>query len=207
MMKHEALLTKLGGIHVPKDLVKLDYDKYDVLGIASGLVETFDHKEARVAMKIARNMNIDEEIVTGVEDATFKRLEGSVIQDITTDVWKYRQEYSLYNPIKFYIRELVPGAETCDHAIVERKVPDIFLMVDGEFCVGEVKPNGFDDGHVRQLKMYMRVYGCERGYAFGQKLVGQLEEGMVFVDVTGVKDKYYKGENSVCSRQLFGDQE
>jgi hypothetical protein len=75
---------------------------------------------------------------------------------------------------------------------MNKKRPDIFLCINNELCVGEVKPHNFRDANVNKLRMYIETYGTRIGYAFGLKLTGELDDNMIFINIEGIKDRFYR---------------
>jgi|688.fasta_scaffold114919_1 hypothetical protein len=177
---------------IPIELYKDNYNKFDVLGLSVELTNKYEFDKAFELRKIAEQMDINDTINNGYKDKTFFLLEEAIITHIFYNESKYSEEYSLYEPIKHYINELIENAEIVEHEIINKKVPDIFLSVNNEFCVGEVKPHNFTDAHVNQLRMYIQTYGTRIGYAFGIKLTGKLDNNMIFINIEGIKDRFYR---------------
>lgn len=177
---------------IPIELHKDNYNKYDVLGLSVELTNKYEFDKAFKLRNIAEQMDINDTINNGYCDKTFKSIEKAIITHIFYRDNKYELEYNLYEPIKHYINELIGNAEIVEHEIINKKVPDIFLSVNNEFCVGEVKPHNFTDANINQLRMYIRTYETRIGYAFGLKLTGTLDDNMIFVNIQGIKDRFYR---------------
>jgi hypothetical protein len=168
---NKELIKKIEEL-IPIELRKDKYNKYDLLGLSVELTDKYEFKTAFKLRKIAEQININDTINNRYEDKTFISIEKSIISHIFYNDTKYNEEYFLYEPIKHYINELIENAEIVEHDIINKKFPDIFLSVNNEFCVGEVKSNVFSNTNVNQLRMYMETYGTRIGYAFGLKLTG-----------------------------------
>jgi len=178
---------------IPVELYKNNYNKFDVLGLSVDLTNKYEFHKAFKLRNIAEQMDINDTINNGYQDETFNLLDQSVITHIFYNKIRYNEEYTLYDPIKRYINDLIENAEIVEHEILNNKIPDIFLSVNNELCVGEVKRKNFTNEHIRQLKMYMKTYRTRVGYAFGEKLTGKLDDNMIFVNITGIKNRFYRG--------------
>lgn len=181
MITYEEL-TKQIEKEIPNDLIKNTYSSYDLLGLAVKFISKLYFDTSYKLIKLADKMN---------NDHFYYLYRHSVMMNIAYFENKYEEEYQLYSPIKHFIGDLIQDAEIVEHEIINRKVPDIFLSVNNEFCVGEVKPNNFTNTHVNQLRMYMETYQTRIGYAFGLKLTGKLDDNMIFINIEGIKDRFY----------------
>lgn len=104
---------------------------------------------------------------------------------------KFESEYSLYEPIKYYINELIPNATIENNInIVNRKIPDIFLRINNELFVGEVKKEDITNKHVLQLSMYINTYNTASGYIFGKNLSCILPNNIIFININDIQYKY-----------------
>ena len=177
---------------IPIELYKNNYNKFDVLGLCVELTNKYEFHKAFKLRKIAEKMDINDTINNGYQDKKFYLLEKSFITHIFYNENKYDEEYALYEPIKHYINELIENAEIVEHEILNKKRPDIFLSINNELCVGEVKPHNFTVANVNQLRMYIETYGTRIGYAFGLKLTGKLDDNMIFINIEGIKDRFYR---------------
>lgn len=171
------------GLKVPKKLIKDIYSFIDVLNIAKTLVDEYYFCEAYKALKIAMMMDTENTFLDLIEMALYYNFTRRNIYD---------EEVTLYYPIEKCISELIPGATWLPVTPVNRKVPDVFLDVNGKRCVGEVKPDVFTKKHLDQLLNYITVFQVDTGYAFAEKLNVKLPCNITFIDITGVKDKWYK---------------
>ena len=188
---NQEIIKKIEDL-IPIELHKQNYDKYDVLGLSVKLTNKYEFNKAFEMRNIAEEIYINETYNDDNEDNTFVLLEKAVITHIFHNENKYDEEYCLYEPIKYYINELIENADIVEHRIINRKVPDIFLTVNNEFCVGEVKRGNFTNEHVNQLRLYIQTYDTRIGYAFGLNLTGILDNNMIFIDISGIKDRFYR---------------
>lgn len=176
---------------IPIELHKDYYSKYDVLALSVKLTDKYEFSNAFDMRNIAEEIYINEKL-KGDEDDAFVPLEKAVITHIFYNEMRYDGENYLYDPIKYYISELIENSVIVEHKIINRKRPDIFLSVNNELCVGEVKPKNFTNEDVNQLRTYIQTYGARVGYAFGLNLTGILDNNMIFINISGIKDRFYK---------------
>lgn len=166
---------------------KQSYDFYELLTIASEISDQSYFKEAFkiitcIEYMILKNNNVfHSSLVMAIRD------------NITCNRIKFEYEYGLYEPIKHYIPELIPNATVDNNiAIINRKIPDIFLRINRELIVGEIKPHQITKQHVNQLIMYINTYNTRTGYIFGRELSCNLPNNIIFVNITNINYKYQR---------------
>lgn len=177
---------------IPIKLRKQNYNKHDVLALSVKLTNEYEFSKAFKMRNIAEKIYINENCI----DTTFILLEESVITHIFQNKVKYDHEYSLYEPIKYYINELIENSKVIDNKIINNKRPDLFLSVNNQLCVGEIKPGNFTEANINQLRMYILTYKTKIGYAFGLNLKGILDKNMIFIDISNIKERFYKFNNT-----------
>lgn len=174
---------------MPQKYLKHDdymYDVYEILSIATILYERVYFKEAWELLTIISFMGLEK------KDILLNQLINNVKQSLALEKTKYSLEYTLYEPIKYYIQEYIPNAIISNEEIIDNKHPDLFIRLNNQLCVGEIKPDTFTNSHVKQLKMYMDTYQVRIGYAFSKKLSGNLLDGMIFIEIDdSIKKRYY----------------
>lgn len=176
-------------VKLPDKLKKKLYTTYDILALSQYFVKNYDFEMAWDIISLARNIEFDQ---TSLDDSTFNLLYDSILYNYFGHQYKYENEYTLYEPIRHYILDLIPNSLVCEHEIINKKKPDIFLKINNKLSVGEVKANYFTQKNIKQLRSYIDTYNVEIGYAFALKLTGKLDNDMIFIDITGIKDKYYR---------------
>ena len=120
---------------IPVELYKNNYNKFDVLGLSVDLTNKYEFHKAFKLRNIAEQMDINDTINNGYQDETFNLLDQSVITHIFYNKISYNEEYTLYDPIKRYINDLIENAEIVEHEILNNKIPDIFLSVKIKFPI------------------------------------------------------------------------
>lgn len=184
MISYEELIQQIDK-EIPTNLIKDTYTSYDLLGLAVKFLGKLHFGTSSKLINLADK-------ISNIDDYDFYYLyRHSVMMNLAMFKNKYEEEYQLYEPIKHFICDLIENSEIVEHEIINKKVPDIFLSVNNELCVGEVKPRYFTNTHVKQLRMYMETYKTKIGYAFGLKLTEKLDDNMIFINIDGIKDRFY----------------
>jgi hypothetical protein len=185
-MNHTVKLEALGN-RVPTSMLKNEYNVYDLLAIINRLIITYHLDEAKDLLAIAKTLT------NSIQDVFLTELFLATVRAYWEGCRNYQQE-DLYEPIEHYLGQLIPGAHPCvgDYPCIEKLRPDMLLRVNDELCVGKVRRGAFTKAHIEQLRRYIDAYECTTGYAFADTLKAELDENMVFVCISGLKDRFYK---------------
>lgn len=107
----------------------------------------------------------------------------------------FYNELFLYDLIKKDISVLIPDSVVVDFQINTGNVPDLMIEVNGERCPVEVKKLNINKNAIDQLRRYLRVYNCRKGFLMGMKLTTNIEEDHItFIDISHLRDKYFPQE-------------
>jgi hypothetical protein len=81
--------------------------------------------------------------------------------------------------------KLIPGATLTSYSKPGIRLrPDFWVIVDGSLCPVEIKRDFFTARSLEQLKRYLEVFDCDRGYAVARKLKTKLPKNIEFIPVT-----------------------
>lgn len=109
---------------------------------------------------------------------------------------KFNHQRFLCNLIREHMGDLIPGA-TADTGFrfVKGHIPDFMVRVDATLCPVEVKASDIDSKALHQVRRYMRVYDCERGYLMGKRLTVDIDDPNIhFVDISNLRNRHYPQE-------------
>lgn len=107
----------------------------------------------------------------------------------------FYNELFLYDLIKRDISVLIPSAVVVDFHIIQGHIPDLMIELDGEMCPVEVKKSNINKSALDQLRRYLRVYNCKKGFLMGTKLSTVIEEDHItFIDISHLRDMYFPQE-------------
>ena len=180
------MLVSVRQVDIPQTLTRNEYTVYDVLSIAIGLADRHYYKEAVHAIEVAESMAMhsDSPTMNNVISATWSHVLHYKI--------KYNGKEYLFPVIKNQLTSLVPGASWIEPYSKFNRRPDVVLTIDGKLAVGEVQPKAFTKAHLKHLCKNMQVFDANIGFAFGESLRTELPPTVTFVDITGIKDDFYR---------------
>lgn len=174
---------------------RLIIDQFDfdaVLAISCILAESFYFKDARKILWIAEEMALTIDEING----TSKSNKGHVMFGIRNYITKLHDDYELEKPLypanSSFISEFLPGTKIHPRRKIDKFEADLLFEIDGRLCVGEVKPRAFIQKDVLQLQNYVDRYKASKSYAFALELRANLNTNMQYINVNGIKDRFYQ---------------
>ena len=150
-------------------------DRFELLSIAC---EQDDEENAWNIMNLASIL------FHPLDDHVFNSLYGVVAMEITRSF--IRNEFYYQKLFKSNYQKIRNGK------IVNIKtdgdnIPDAWVKLSNEIIPVEVKLKKFDKKALKQLKRYMRVYGCNKGIAVSDTLTVELPKNIEFISFLELK--------------------
>lgn len=81
------------------------------------------------------------------------------------------------------IGDFIPGGKLVKRTANGNNIPDFFVEIEGEVCVGEIKLDRFIGSSKKQLRRYMDFYSSPHGFAVASELVVALDTDMTFIKI------------------------
>ena len=144
-------------------------DKFELLAIAYESDNKKDARETMRAVSILYHADNDP-----VFDSLYDAVEECIIAKFIKNEFYYQDLFKKHYS-KIYKGEVINKKSN------GKDIPDVWVKESGKEIPVEVKLNKFDNKALKQLKRYMDVYECDKGYAVGRVLTVDLPSNIKFV--------------------------
>lgn len=171
------------------------YNPFTLMTVVHDMIDNYQVNIAYELTDICRDL-----FVSFYDDESIQTYSSKLISDCEQVILARQKHFSseefLYVLIRKNISELIPGAIIQKFTIIKNHIPDFMIMIHGATYPIEVKTGNIDRAALNQIRRYVVVYKCDKGFVMGSNLEVDLQNdpNIEFIDISHLKNKYYPQE-------------